>query len=209
MLGLKLNHVSKRGHRYEMFSWVLHVTCINSLTKYPCSPTFHRPSHDPVWLDVAHWYIWSSNLSCCHVWQIITSRPEQNGCHSANNIYKCISMKEMFCIFNLNSLKFLPKGLIDNKSSLFQVTSWCRGAIIGYLIPTCLGNNELPDPYMFGQQWVTWSLHVWATMSYLIPTCSGNNELPDPYMFGQQWVTWSLHVRATMSYLIPTCSGNN
>ena len=43
------------------------------------------------------------------------SLPEQNGCHFAN-IFKHIFMNEKFCILIQISLKFVPKGLIDNKS---------------------------------------------------------------------------------------------
>ena len=39
----------------------------------------------------------------------------------ANDIFKCIFMKEMFCILILISLKFVPNGSIDNKSVFVQV----------------------------------------------------------------------------------------
>ena len=39
----------------------------------------------------------------------------------ADDIFKCISMDEKFCISILISLKFVPKGPIDNKSVLGRV----------------------------------------------------------------------------------------
>ena len=55
-----------------------------------------------------------------------TFRPRRNGCHFADNIFKYISMNEKFCILIQIPLKFVPKGLIDNKSALVQVMAWRR-----------------------------------------------------------------------------------
>ena len=35
-------------------------------------------------------------------------------------------MNEKFCILIQISLKFVPKGLIDNKTALVQVMAWCQ-----------------------------------------------------------------------------------
>ena len=53
-----------------------------------------------------------------------TLRLRQNGHHFADNIFKCISMNEKFCILIRISLKFVPKGSIDIKSVLVQVMAW-------------------------------------------------------------------------------------
>ena len=42
----------------------------------------------------------------------------QNGHHFAENIFSCIFMYENFCILIKISLKFAPKGLIDNYPAL-------------------------------------------------------------------------------------------
>ena len=44
--------------------------------------------------------------------------PGQNGRQFADGIFKCISMNGNFCISFHISLKFAPKGPIDNKSAL-------------------------------------------------------------------------------------------
>ena len=36
----------------------------------------------------------------------------------------CIFMNEKFCILIQISMKFVPKGLIDNKRALVQVIAW-------------------------------------------------------------------------------------
>ena len=38
----------------------------------------------------------------------------QNGCHFTDNIFRCIFVNEKICILSKISLKFVPKGPIDN-----------------------------------------------------------------------------------------------
>ena len=52
------------------------------------------------------------------------SRFKQNSCHCADNIFKCIILKENVCILIKIPLKFIHKDLIDDKSSLVQVMAW-------------------------------------------------------------------------------------
>ena len=44
----------------------------------------------------------------------------------ADDIFKCIFMNEKFCISILFSLKFVPRGPIDNMPALVQVMTWHR-----------------------------------------------------------------------------------
>ena len=53
-------------------------------------------------------------------------RPGQNGCHSADDIFRCIFVNEKFCILIKISLKFVPKGPIGNKPALVRVMAWRR-----------------------------------------------------------------------------------
>ena len=39
----------------------------------------------------------------------------------ANDIFRCIFLNEKFCILIKISLKFVPKGRIDNKPALAQI----------------------------------------------------------------------------------------
>ena len=61
----------------------------------------------------------------------------QNGCHFAEDIFKCIFMDESFCIWIKISLKFDATGPIDNKSALFQIMAW-----------HWTGNKPLPEPVL-------------------------------------------------------------
>ena len=47
-----------------------------------------------------------------------TTHPGQNSRHSTDDIFKSIFMKEKFCISIQVSMKFVPKGPIDNSPAL-------------------------------------------------------------------------------------------
>ena len=55
-----------------------------------------------------------------------TLRPRQNGRHFADDIFNCILLNENVWIMITNSLKFVPKGPINNIPALVQIMAWCR-----------------------------------------------------------------------------------
>ena len=55
-----------------------------------------------------------------------TLRPKQNGRHFADDILKCIFLNENVWIPKKISLKFVPKGPINNNPALVQVMAWRR-----------------------------------------------------------------------------------
>ena len=55
----------------------------------------------------------------------------------ADDIFKCIFLNENVRIAIEISLKFVPKGPIDNKSALVQVMAWRR-----------IGDQPLPEPML-------------------------------------------------------------
>ena len=55
----------------------------------------------------------------------------------ADDIFKCFFMNEKLRILIKVSLKFVPKGPIDNKSALVQVMAWRRR-----------GDKPLPGPML-------------------------------------------------------------
>ena len=55
----------------------------------------------------------------------------------ANDIFKCIFLNEKVRISIKISLKFVPKGPIDNESALVQVMAWRR-----------TGDKPLPEPML-------------------------------------------------------------
>ena len=54
------------------------------------------------------------------------SSPGQNGRRFADDIFRCIFVNEKFCILMKISLKFVPKGPIDNNPALVQIMAWRR-----------------------------------------------------------------------------------
>ena len=78
---------------------------------------------------------------------LISSSPRQNSHHLADNISKCIFMNEKFYILIQISLRFVPKGPIDNKSAFVQVMAWHRA-----------GDKPLPEP-MLTQFTAAYMLH--------------------------------------------------
>ena len=65
----------------------------------------------------------------------------QNGCHF--DIFKCNFMDENLCILIWISLKFVPEGPIDNKSTLVQVMAWSHRVTSHYL-SQCWPRSMLP-----------------------------------------------------------------
>ena len=55
-----------------------------------------------------------------------TLRPRQNGRHFADDIFKRIFVNENIIIPIRISLKFVPKGSINNSPALVQIMAWCR-----------------------------------------------------------------------------------
>ena len=66
-----------------------------------------------------------------------TLRPRRNIRHFTDDIFKCIFMNENILISIKISLKFIPKGPIDNNTALVQIMAWRRP-----------GDKPLSEPMM-------------------------------------------------------------
>ena len=86
-----------------------------------------------------------------------TLRPGQNGRHFADEILKCIFLNENVWIPIKISLKFVPKGPINNIPALVQIMAWRRP-----------GDKPLSEPVMVRlpthicvtqPQWVKWCIY--------------------------------------------------
>ena len=75
---------------------------------------------------ISHWGQWVNSL-----------RPRQNGRHFADDIFKRIFLNENVRISIKISLKFVPKGPINNIPALAQIMAWRRP-----------GDKPLSDPMM-------------------------------------------------------------
>ena len=95
-------------------------------------------------------------MSVCVCLCVNSSLFVQNGRPFADDIFKCILMNENVCILIHISLKFVPKGSIDDKPALVQIMAWCRA-----------GNKPLPEP-MFPQFTDAYMRH-WGGVNSLWP----------------------------------------
>ena len=77
-----------------------------------------------------YWSTWSSQL-------FNTLRSGQDERHFADDIFKCIFLNENVRIPIKTSLKFVPKGSINNIPVLVQIMAWCRP-----------GDQPLSEPMM-------------------------------------------------------------
>ena len=106
-----------------------------------------------------------------------TSKPRQNGRHLADDTFKRIFVNENVRILNEISLKFVPKGLINNIPSLVQIMAWR---------PT--GDKPLSEPMM-----VCLPTHICVTRPQLVKTgiCLHivTNYRKDKYECNQQ-IVW-------------------
>ena len=118
---------------YQMSDTHRHNSAISSFHDWISQRTLMNVDYAADWNSAwkCDWTIHSDH-TCIH-----SSPPGQNGRHFADDIFKCISLNEKFCILNQLWLKFVPKGLIDNKWALVQVMAWCR-----------TGNKPLPEPML-------------------------------------------------------------
>ena len=69
--------------------------------------------------------------------RVNTIKPRQNGWHFAEDISKYNFLNENCWISKDISLKYVPRGLVNNMSALVQVMAWCTA-----------GNKPLPEPMM-------------------------------------------------------------
>ena len=107
--------------------------------------------------------------------QVNTLGPTQNGSHFADGIFKCISISIKI------SLKFVPKGPINNIPALLQIMAWRRpgdkplSEAMMVNLPTYIGvtqpqwvniNSFWPSDAIWwhrstGQPWLMWWLGAW------------------------------------------------
>ena len=68
---------------------------------------------------------------------INSSSPEENASQVTDDIFKRISLNENVRFFIKMSMKFVPKGPIENNPVLVLIMAWCR-----------LGDKPLSEPIL-------------------------------------------------------------
>ena len=111
------------------------------------------------WLDFQQKYMKQQLLT----W-INTFRPWQNGPHFTDDIFKCIFLNENLWVSVNVSLKFVPKGQINNIPALVLIMAWRR-----------IGDKPLYEPMM-----ISLLMHIFASFGLnnltLIPVWISNHN---------------------------------
>ena len=137
--------------------------------------------------------VWKMSAILSRPQCVNTLRPRQIGRHLADNIFKCIFLNEDGWIPIKISLKFVPKGRINNTPALIQIMAWCRP-----------GDKPLSEPMMVRlpthicvsrPQWVN---TLWPRHGHDIYNCIFLNEV---YEF-QLNFHWSLFLRVQLTFYV-------
>ena len=97
----------------------------------------------------ATWLIF--NQSPC-LYQLSDTGPWRSGCDSKNGIFNLVLLIGIFRSSHDNALRWMPKDLTDDTSTLVQVMAWCRQATSHYLSQCWLSSLS---PYGIARpQWV-------------------------------------------------------
>ena len=134
---------------------------------------------------------------CSEIWvdivsvNTVTLRPRQNGRHFADGIFKCIFLNENIWIPIKISLKFVPKGPINNNPSLVQIMVWRR-----------LGAKPLSEPMMGSLlTHICVTLPQWVNNGLL---ADSTKPLPEPILTYHQTIKVQWH--SAISWGIPQSS---
>ena len=93
----------------------------NSVRYLKVLTQWHLVMHHTYWstlFEVMSWCLFSTRPL------FNTFRPRQNGRHFPDDIFICIFLTENVIILIEISLKFVPKGSINNIPTLFQIMAW-------------------------------------------------------------------------------------
>ena len=109
-------------------------------------------------------------LMKCYRW-IDTLRLRQYGCH-----FKCLFLNENVWILTKNSLKFVPKGKLNNIPALVQIRAWHRP-----------GAKPLSDPWWLYAYMCHAVSMSWLNRKCVVPGGNGPPVLPqsDIYIIDQ------------------------
>ena len=107
-----------------------------------------------------------------------TLRPRQNGHHFADDIFRCILVNENVWIPIKISLKFVPKGAINNILALVKIMAWRRA-----------GDKPLSEPMM-----VSLPTHIYVTRPQWVNRANSN------LLFEAYW-----YAQKTLRHHVATC----
>ena len=123
---LALRMLKLEGHSvHSQESWHTGLFCGRVQSQCSRRPWYHY-SNLLICVNILDWHWFLFHAQCggfspgeyIGMYPFDTLRPEQNGRHFADDIFRCIFVNEKFCILIKISLKFVPKDPIDNNPAL-------------------------------------------------------------------------------------------
>ena len=118
------------------------------------------------WLSILYTHvIWPLEIMYMYINSL---RPRPNGRQFPDDIFKCIFLTENVIISIKISLKFVPKGSINNIATLVQITAWRRP-----------GDKPLSEPMMV---WLT--THICVTRPQWVESGSCKLYMHIQYLIG-------------------------
>ena len=104
--------------------------------------------------------------------------PGRPGCHFKTEIFNLVLLIGILTSSKDNVLRWMPRNLTDDKSTLVQVMAWCRQATSHYLSqwwPRSLSPYGVTRPHWVKEGHI-WSFrcHGMGTHTVLLVLCEGN-----------------------------------
>ena len=120
----------------RIFYWIVFYAGIHVITELIESITWNQSNK--MWSGMTHFKFWPIGpWEITLRTQVNTLRPRQNGRRFADDTFKRIFLNENVRISIKISLKFVPKGPINNNPALVQIMAWRRP-----------GDKPLSEPMM-------------------------------------------------------------
>ena len=140
--------------------------------------------------------------SKCAIFNVVAefniSRPRQNGCHFRDYIFKSNFLNENIWILLKVSLKFVPKGPINNNPAFVQIMAWRRPGdkslselmIVTLLMHICITR---PQRVQVGTEYRFYDIIIYCTTVLHITTCIFKRRLVISSLIWHKYVGVQLH----------------
>ena len=136
--------------RYQPFLSISCKAILPAMGKYNC------PSSREALKDMSKYKLYSRSALTMILLIFNSLRPRQNGRLFADETFKRIFLNENIRLSTKNSLKFVPKGPINNIPALFQIMAWRRPGdkplsepmLVCLLTHICVTRPQWVKPYL-------------------------------------------------------------
>ena len=168
-LTLEIWAIRRQQHLFSIHKGMLIWTCRSFGESLLLSELTHHLFVPDCGRAVNRRYFWESHHCICRLWidnccqgcctnnnlqyhAKCRSTSRQNGCHFADDLFKCVFLNENVWIAIWISPKFVPKGSINNNPALFQIMAWRRPGDKPLFEPTAV--SSLTHIWVTRPQWV-------------------------------------------------------